>query len=119
MKTVLLVDDNSDVRELIGFALRSGGYGVREAENGKDALEQLETMPALPALLLLDVMMPVMNGIELLQIISDREDLSDVPVIVLSAGLPQSQVPGAKWFFRKPVDNSALLSLVRDICGRP
>lgn len=63
MKPILVVEDNADLRELVCFVLHEGGYDVLEAENGRDALDQLENMHPLPCLLLLDLMMPVMNGV--------------------------------------------------------
>jgi CheY-like chemotaxis protein len=119
MKTILLVEDNEDVRELVGMVLRDGGYEVCEAENGQDALDRLETMSATPCLLLLDLMMPVMGGEELLRILRERNILSALPVVVLSAGGQPSQVPDAKKFIRKPADPNLILDSVREVCGSP
>jgi CheY-like chemotaxis protein len=117
MKSILIVEDNSDVRELLGFLLRKEGFEVHEAENGRDALDQLEIMRPPPCLMLLDLMMPIMSGPELLQILSDRNRLADLPVVVLSAGGQPSQVPIAKRFIRKPADPKLLVQIVREVCG--
>lgn len=120
MKTILLVDDNDDLRELYGSALRRKGYAVREAENGATALDVLESMDSAPCVVLLDLMMPVMSGTDLLKVLHDSGRLSHLSVIVLSAGGQPSDAPEAQQFIRKPVDLHALLSLVRDFCdSRP
>lgn len=119
MKTILLVEDDDDIRELVGIVLRNDGYEVYEAENGSDALQKLETMPSLPCLLLLDLMMPVMSGPELLQVLSQRKQLASLPVVVLSAGGQPSNAPTATKFLRKPADPKHLLAAVHEVCGSP
>jgi CheY-like chemotaxis protein len=115
-KTILLVDDNDDARDLVGTVLRHDGYEVREAENGQDALDQLEAMAEPPCLLLLDMMMPVMGGEELLEILSKRHEYSSLPVVVLSAGGTPAQARKATVFMRKPTDIGTLRTIVRAIC---
>ena len=119
MKTVLLVEDNLDVRELVAFVLRDGGYDVHEAENGQEALHQLETMRPPPCMLLLDLMMPVMTGPELLDVLRARNRLRALPVVVFSAGGEAAQVPGVQGFIRKPADPTVILNVVREVCGGP
>lgn len=119
MKTILVVEDNEDIREYVTLMLRGDGYEVLEAENGQDALEQLERMPTLPCLLILDLMMPVMSGPELLQTLRQRAGFSQLPVVVLSAGGRQDQVQDVRKFLRKPVDPQRVRSAVREICGTP
>lgn len=116
-KTVLVVDDSEDVRELLGEVLRTAGYRVREAENGREALEQLDEMPCPPCVLLLDLMMPVMTGSELLVALRERHRFASLPVVVISAGGQPAQAPDAKQFMRKPVDPKTLLAVVRGVCG--
>ena len=118
-KTILVVEDNEDVRDLVAAVLRGAGYDVCEAENGRDALDQLDKMPTLPCLLLLDLMMPVMSGPELLQTLTAQNRLAQLPVVVISAGGQPSQAPEARRFLRKPTDPKLLLSVVRDVCGGP
>lgn len=119
MKAILLVEDNTDARELMAFVLRRAGYEVHEAEDGQDALDQLETMRPPPRLLLLDLMMPVMTGTQLLRAISQRSQYAGIPVVVLSAGGEVSQVPNASKFIRKPADPELVLRVVREYCGAP
>ena len=117
MTTILLVDDNYDARQLVGTVLRSGGYDVVEAENGLDALGLLETMSTKPCLVLLDLMMPVMDGQEFLHALREQNRLVTLPVVVLSAGGQPSQVPDAIMFLRKPVDPRLILALASEICS--
>jgi CheY-like chemotaxis protein len=116
MTSILLVDDNEDLRELYGGLLRREGYVVREAENGKQALALLEYMESEPCLLLLDLMMPVMSGADLLKVLRDSGRLAKQPVIVLSAGSRPADVPEGQLVIRKPVDPRVLISLVRGFC---
>jgi two-component system, chemotaxis family, chemotaxis protein CheY len=119
MHTILLVEDDDDIREVFAEVLREDGYDVREAENGKVALEQLAHMRGTPCLVLLDLMMPVMSGSELLKVLHDTHQLASLPVVVLSAGGSSSDAPEARQFLRKPVHPDVLLKVVNDFCGPP
>jgi CheY-like chemotaxis protein len=119
MKSILIVEDNPDLRDLFCFVLRNEGYDVQEAENGREALDQLEAMQPPPCLVLLDLMMPIMTGLELLHFLAERNQLADLQVVVLSAGGQPSQVPQAQRFIRKPVDPSLVVQVVREVCGMP
>jgi two-component system response regulator CpxR len=117
MKAVLLVEDNDDIRELYGAVLRREGYEVHEAENGQEALDRLHQMKGNPCLVLLDLMMPIMSGPELLKVLHESHRLAALPVVVLSAGGQESEAPEAKKFIRKPVDSHLLLTVVKEFCG--
>ncbi|MET0339535.1 MAG: response regulator [Polyangiales bacterium] len=119
MKTVLLVEDDDDIREVVAEVLRDAGYDVREAENGKVALEQLEHLHGTPCLILLDLMMPVMSGPQLLAVLRQSHQLASLPVVVLSAGGRPGDAPEAQQFVRKPVSPDVLLRIVRDFCPAP
>ena len=80
---VLVVDDNPEDRALLCRMLEGEGWTVNEAENGKDALEAMTR--ALPAVIMLDLMMPVMNGFEFLHTLRKHEAWQRVPVVVLTA----------------------------------
>ena len=81
--TALLVDDDEAVREMLSHTLAASGWEVLEAENGRAALDRMETTR--PTLILLDLMMPVMDGFDFLTELRAREDWRDIPVIVLTA----------------------------------
>ena len=80
---VLVVDDDSDVRERLRTVLEKNGWTVQEAGNGAEALERVAHTP--PHLILLDLTMPVMDGFAFLHRLRERSDGADIPVIVLSA----------------------------------
>ncbi len=105
-RTVLVVEDEQINRELLGFIL-SASYEVLYAENGAQALEILRASAAQISMVLLDINMPVMNGIELLKILGKDEHLSQVPVIVLTSD-KDAEVEtlrlGALDFIMKPYD---------------
>jgi CheY-like chemotaxis protein len=81
---VLIVDDDPEVREIVRTTLENSGLKTFQATNGRVALDWLESHP-LPSLILLDLMMPEMDGFEFLEQIRDRDKLVDVPIVVLTA----------------------------------
>lgn len=80
---ILLVDDDDGSRRVMAKALHEQGWEVLEAENGRHALEVIDGDP--PSLIFLDLLMPVMNGMEFLEVIRSSRDYSDLPVIVLTS----------------------------------
>jgi CheY-like chemotaxis protein len=81
--TVIVVDDQALFRRSLQDRLRSAGYDVVAAENGIEALELLQAAPS-PCVVLLDLMMPVMNGVEFLQALDRRSDTEGVRVMLVS-----------------------------------
>lgn len=120
--TILLVDDNSDILEVIRVILENEGYDVATAANGADALAQLRA-GLVPQLIILDLTMPVMDGWEFRNHQLADPALRDIPTIVYSAvgsvrreSVSALEVVGA---FDKGADFSAMLRLVAEICRRP
>src|SRR6185369_4719981 len=108
-KTILLVEDNRLYQLLFIQVLKEIKhailYGV--ANNGKEALEKLENSVILPDLIITDINMPVMDGIECLTEIKKNPKIKDIPVVVLSSATPQMELVqklGAKAFLKKPND---------------
>jgi DNA-binding response OmpR family regulator len=112
--SVLVVDDEMDIRESIRDILEIEGYHVCCAANGQEALDVLSEVR--PGLILLDLMMPVMSGYELLQQLRESDDLSSIPVTVVSANGDRAAVRGAD-VLKKPVDLDVLLHVVDAQCG--
>ncbi len=104
---VLVVDDDDAIREVIAEVLRDEGYDVVCAGNGEQALNELRKEQQ-PDLMLLDLMMPVMSGWELLEELQASSPLSQIPVIVVSA----MTAPGACEHLAKPIDLARLLEAV-------
>jgi len=116
-ETVMIVDDSLMVREQVSSALAAAGMEVVEAENGIDALGKLGDLPA-PSLIVLDVNMPKMNGIELLRLLHDRG--SRVPVVMLTTeGQPrlmqQAKALGARGWIIKPFKPELLVATVHKV----
>jgi CheY-like chemotaxis protein len=110
---VLVVDDDPGIQMSLEDVLVDCGYSVAVAENGRDALDYLRRSPA-PDVVLLDLMMPVLDGWGFR--VAQREDpaLRDIPVIVMSAGAHAAAVEelGAAAFIRKPFSLDDLLALI-------
>jgi CheY-like chemotaxis protein len=106
--TVLVVDDDDAIREIMAEILRDEGYDVVCAGNGAQALNELRKEPEHTDLMLLDLMMPVMSGWELLEELQASSPLSRIPVIVVSA----MTAPGAWAHLSKPIDLDRLLAAV-------
>jgi HAMP domain-containing protein/CheY-like chemotaxis protein/signal transduction histidine kinase len=116
-KKILVVDD--DVRNIFSLTsvLESHGMSVLFAENGRDALEVLRANPGID-LVLMDVMMPEMDGYETTQAIREMEEFSDLPIIAVTAKAMKGDrektlAAGASDYITKPVDTEQLLSLMR------
>lgn len=114
-REILVVDDDRDIRETLGEILLHEGYHVEMAENGARALELIRRGPA-PALVLLDLMMPVMSGWEFLELAETDQTLAAIPVVVVSA-MPAPLAPseargGVKACLHKPLKLDQLLDLV-------
>lgn len=116
MKTVLVVEDVEDLRDLFMEVLRDEGYRVLAAKNGREALEILHSEVSEPCLVLLDMMMPVMDGHGFLSALHETHRAAPLPVIVVSA-VSETAVKGTSGFVRKPVAPDVLISVVREYCG--
>jgi CheY-like chemotaxis protein len=115
--SVLVVDDDEGIRETLQEVLTAEGFDVTVAENGAVALEAMRS--TLPDVVLLDLMMPVMSGWELLETVGGDESLRGTPIIVLSAmSAPlasKGAFGGVRCCFSKPVDLGALLSALETV----
>jgi CheY-like chemotaxis protein len=107
---ILVVDDDRDVRETVATVLDGEGYHVRCAENGAQALAMLHGPK--PSAIVLDLMMPVMSGWELLEAVRDDVELSRIPVVVLSA----VRAPANLLHLTKPVSLEELVRTLDDVC---
>jgi two-component system response regulator CpxR len=105
--SVLVVDDDEAIRQVIAEVLRDEGYDVVCAENGAQALRELQKENR-PDVMLLDLMMPVMSGWEVLEELQASDALSRIPVVVVSAMC----APGVSEHLAKPIDLDDLLSIV-------
>ena len=84
-KTIMVVDDDAEVREAVSELLENHGYAVIPASNGQEALDELKIRELKPSLILLDVMMPVMDGQAFCAEQQSDPELKDIPVVVFTA----------------------------------
>ena len=116
MKRILVVDDEIGALTLIGIMLERGGFSVLKAKDAKAALAFLDN--EIPDLIILDVMMPGMDGIELCRVIRGRVETSDIPVLILSArgdaeSVMRGMDAGANDYLPKPILHHDLVDKVR------
>lgn len=117
MKTILVADDEKDIVELLRYNLQKAGYTILAARNGKEALEQAQH---LPDLIILDIMMPEYDGLEVLKRLQRDQKTSGIPVIFLTAkGTEVDEVLGlelgASDYLVKPVSVPKLMARVKNI----
>jgi excisionase family DNA binding protein len=115
---VLVVDDDPSVRQVVRANLEAEGYAVREAGSADEGLASLEEEP--PDLLLLDVMMPEVDGWEMLRRVQERYGVGAIPVLVFSGTVEERAVAdaaarGARGFLGKPFDLQQLIDQAKQI----
>ncbi|MCA8971992.1 MAG: response regulator [Planctomycetes bacterium] len=119
-ETILVVDDEPFILRSLSFVLRKGNMNVLEARNGEEALAMIREHK--PALVFLDVMMPKMNGYDVVREVRKDEGLADVHLVLLTAkGQESDRVTGlesgANDYLTKPFSPSRILELAREILG--
>lgn len=117
-KSVLIIEDDQSIRETLVTILESEGFHTQAASNGREALKLLNKLPSPPHLILLDIMMPVMNGYEFREEQLQHKVIAQIPTIVLSADRSfhqQNLNLGFKQVLKKPIDLEELLSVVNSI----
>ncbi|HHT9118210.1 MAG TPA: response regulator transcription factor [Candidatus Hypogeohydataceae bacterium YC38] len=115
MKKILLVEDEPSIARLVQFKLAKEGFDVTPKRNGREALEWLEDNK--PDLILLDVMMPEMDGMEVLRQLKEDDSLKHIPVIMLSAKGQRSEIErcltsGAADYIVKPFSPAEIIERV-------
>ena len=120
MKQILIVEDKATSRELLRTVLERQGYGVIEAKDGEEALQQLRT--ATLDLVLLDLQIPIRNGYDVLQRIRSDDRLAHLPVVALTASAMQGDrekalAAGFTGYIAKPVGPAQLRELVTQMLG--
>jgi len=115
-RCILLVEDDRDIREAMQQLLEFEGYSVQTAANGREGLDRLHSTDQ-PCLILLDLMMPVMNGWEMKESLEKDERLSQIPVVIVTAaGLDKAKTIRSSGILTKPVEVETLLNTVQSHC---
>ncbi len=120
MSTVLIDDDDPGIRFMLTDLLEEAGYHVADAAHGQEAITYLHTSGIRPCMILLDLMMPIMNGRQFRTIQQQDPTFATIPVVVLSAVDDIKQAAGsigAEALIAKPVDFDALLETVATYCA--
>lgn len=115
-KHILIVDDSIDIQLLLKGLLESEGYLVSTANNGKEALSLLSTLTSLPQLILLDLMMPVMDGLTFIEVVKKKSLYSDINIILMSADnklLNKRSDLNKYEFIKKPYEIEQLLENIK------
>lgn len=120
-KHILVVDDEIGALTLIGIMLERGGFNVLKAKDADAALAVLDQNT--PDMIILDVMMPGMDGIELCGVVRDRADTADTPVLILSArgdaeSVMRGMEAGANDYLPKPILHHDLVTKVRTMLAQ-
>jgi len=114
-KTILVIDDSTTNVVLLEAVLMNKGYTIDKAMNVKEDYEIIQKRP--PSLILLDLLMPRINGFEFLQQLKSNHQYKDIPVIIVSALTDEETIQktyqlGAQYFIKKPVDINQLIEIV-------
>jgi two-component system chemotaxis response regulator CheY len=120
-KKILIVDDSRTIRQQVNFTLSKGGFTVVEAEDGKDGIAKLKENPDV-AMIISDVNMPNMNGLEMVEAIGADSGLSHPPIVMLTtegAGelVERAKKAGAKGWLVKPFKPEQLVAVVTKLAG--
>lgn len=115
---VLVIEDDEHLSGLLTFLLERQGYGVKVCRDGREARAAVETGDLVPALILLDVMLPYYDGFELVRVIRARADWEAVPIVMLTAKATESDIvraldEGANDYIIKPFQPNELLARLR------
>ena len=117
-KRVLIVDDESMLREAVADALRDEGYEALEGSDGREAVELFTSER--PDLILMDVMMPVLDGRQAVAQIRSAQSRPETPIVMMSAAVgPELLDPSIAGYLAKPFDLDHLVDLVVELIGHP
>lgn len=120
-KTILVVDDEKDLLDLIEYNLKKEGFNVLKAENGQEGIEIAKEHK--PDLVLLDIMMPKMDGLETVEIMRNDDDLKSTPIIFLTARSDEKTEvegldKGGDDYITKPISTTKLISRIKAVMRR-
>ena len=117
-KTILIADDEPEIRNLLRQKISEYGYAIREVENGKQAVDSIRKHQ--PDLVILDVLMPEMNGFDVAAILKSDPKTKHIPIIVLSIVDDKKRVSqlGVESYLTKPIDTKRLMKEIKRLIGK-
>lgn len=118
-KSVLIVEDDPAIRDSLVELIQDDGYTVHTASNGQEALDYLNSEAELPGVILLDLMMPVMDGFQFVKAKESSPGLAAVPVALLSADAQLREKAarlGVQKWLKKPIELDAVMDVVEQYC---
>ena len=118
MAHILIIDDDPDIRDLLSVYLESEGHALSHAENGQDGIEQAQS--STPDLIILDINMPVMDGLKLISLIRGEQNLSRMPICVITTeGAKEDReraiTLGANEYLTKPIQANKVLAVAKSL----
>jgi CheY-like chemotaxis protein len=117
VKTILIIEDDAAISTMLADLLSDVGYGVRTAANGREGIAALAE--GLPALILCDVMMPILDGRAVCRHLQTTPRYQAIPLVMMSAGMISLHECHAHAYLAKPFDILAVLALIQRLIGAP
>ncbi len=119
-KNILIVDDSESIRELVGNSLENAGYSVIKGVNGRDGIDQLKSYPDTVSLIITDLFMPEMDGIDLIREVRKDDTYKYIPILMLTTESQaekkmEGKRAGATGWMVKPFQENKLLSIVKKV----
>ncbi len=119
-RTIMVVDDNPDIVDILRITLESNGFNVTCAYSGKDLFASLEEQK--PDLIILDILMPLMDGLEVLTRLKEDPDTASIPVILLTSKVEYKDIligynMGANYYITKPFTSTQVLDGINLVLG--
>ncbi|ELY56539.1 response regulator receiver protein [Natronococcus amylolyticus DSM 10524] len=117
-RSIVIAEDDEDIQQLLTFKLQANGFDVTTFEDGRACIDHLQETDELPDLVVLDVMMPRMDGFQVLERIRDEDTLADLPVLMLTARSREDDVVegferGATDYVTKPFSPNEVVARIK------
>ena len=119
MTKVLVVDDEEELADMVAMLIEDLGLESMVATNGREALNLLQHAGTLPVLIITDLMMPYMNGLEFIAQLKQHRTFASIPIIMMSAAGTISQNSQADVFVSKPFDLDTLVDVIESFVSTP
>lgn len=122
-RTVYIAEDDEDVRQLLTFKLTQNGFDVTQFPDGEACVEHLQERTKVPNIVVLDVMMPRMDGLQVLEVIREDDTLCELPVLMLTARSREEDVvkgfkQGATDYVTKPFSPNEVVARIERLLGQ-